>query len=247
VRRLIDDFLGPHWGLLLSDVTAGDKGNKERLAYIYDTRRVTPSGLAGEIVLPPAEDGSFAEQFDRTPYIVGFKSGAERFALLTVHIRYGKSAEARVPELQAFADYTASEIRDRARLQSSEEANLIVLGDFNIDERATNPLFDAFVSQGLMVPPELRDLKTTYGKQAKHYDQIAWFMGAMNLMYKKRAGVIDFMGCIFKELTPRQVSDRVSDHFPIWVEFGLDRTPEVFARILGVDPDVEDPFADIED
>jgi hypothetical protein len=70
---LMEDFLGSHWGVLLSDVTAGKKGNVERFAYLYDTRRVVPSGLAGQIVLPPGPDGRPVEQFDRTPYIVGFE------------------------------------------------------------------------------------------------------------------------------------------------------------------------------
>lgn len=47
LRMLMKDFLGPHWGVILSDVTAGAKGNVERSAYLYDTRRVVPSGLAG--------------------------------------------------------------------------------------------------------------------------------------------------------------------------------------------------------
>ena len=57
IRTLIDRFLGPDWSLLMSDVTAGARGNTERLAYIYDRRRVQPSGLAGEVVLPPTADG----------------------------------------------------------------------------------------------------------------------------------------------------------------------------------------------
>ena len=48
LRVLMDDFLGPEWGVLMSDVTVGSKGNTERLAYLFDRRRVTPSGLAGE-------------------------------------------------------------------------------------------------------------------------------------------------------------------------------------------------------
>ncbi len=51
LRLLVDGFLGPNWGVVLSDVTAGDAGNGERLTFVYDKRRVTPSGLAGEIVL----------------------------------------------------------------------------------------------------------------------------------------------------------------------------------------------------
>src|SRR5690606_27687362 len=76
LRFVMDNFLGPHWAALLTDVTGGDKGNSERLAYLYDTRRVTPSGLSGELVLPPSQGGNPQEQFDRTPYMVGFKAGA---------------------------------------------------------------------------------------------------------------------------------------------------------------------------
>lgn len=158
----MEDFLGPEWGVLMSDVTVGSKGNTERLAYLFDRRRVTPSGLVGEIVLPPTAAGDPQEQFDRTPYIAGFRTAEERFSLLTVHIRYGDQPADRVRELAKVAEFAASEIRDRAGAEG-EETNLILLGDFNIDERADNPLFNAFVSTGLWVPEPLRGVKTTYG------------------------------------------------------------------------------------
>src|SRR5690554_2289561 len=44
LRYLMDQSLGPHWAVLLTDVSGGDKGNSERLAYLYDTRRVVLSG-----------------------------------------------------------------------------------------------------------------------------------------------------------------------------------------------------------
>jgi len=132
LRLLAERFLGPDWSVMMSDVTAGDKGNTERAAYLYDRRRVTPSGLAGEIVLPPTDMGDPQEQFDRTPYLVGFVAGGERFALLTAHIRYGEDLSDRIPELRRLAKYTAEEIRDRSRFANAEEANLIVLGDFNV-------------------------------------------------------------------------------------------------------------------
>ena len=39
IRMLVSDFLGPNWEMIVSDVTAGDAGNVERLAYVYDRRR----------------------------------------------------------------------------------------------------------------------------------------------------------------------------------------------------------------
>jgi endonuclease/exonuclease/phosphatase family metal-dependent hydrolase len=247
IRTLVSEFLGPHWGVILSDVSAGDKGNTERLAYVYDKRRVVPSGLAGEIVLPPIASGDPAEQFDRTPFIVGFEAAEERFALMTVHIRYGSKPEDRLPELRNLAQYAAREIRDRARAVGAEEMNLIVLGDFNIDKRVGDPLFDAFVETGLWVPEAIRTAATTYGAEAKHYDQIAWFRDDLKLLTQGRAGVIDFVRAVYPEVSAQQMSFRVSDHFPLWVEFLTDRSVEAMARVLGVDPAMPDPFRDIPD
>jgi len=246
IRILVEKFLGHEWGLIISDVTAGDGGNAERLAYIYDKRRVQPSGLAGEIVLAPTQDGNPVTQFFRTPYIVGFKSATESFALLTTHIRYGSSINDRIPEIKSLAGYIATEIRDRAKADG-EERNLIVLGDFNIDTRGDNPLFQAFVSTGLVVPPQLNNLKTTFNTNAKYYDQIAWFMGDNNLLSSGKAGVIDFVDAVFKELSPSDMSFRISDHFPLWVEFLTDRSNERMAVVLGKNPAMPDPFSDVQD
>jgi hypothetical protein len=216
------------------------------LAFIYDKRRVVPSGLAGEIVLP-SEDGNLpAQQFDRTPYIVGFQAAEERFALLTAHIRYGNRPDDRIGEIESLSRYVADEIRDRATA-GGEEKNLIVLGDFNIDDRGDNPLFQAFVSTGLVVPEQLLNLKTTYSTKPKYYDQIAWFMGGIDLLTKERAGVIDFAGAIYREFSIKQMSYLVSDHFPVWVEFILDRSTEEFAIRLGIDPAMPDPLRSILD
>lgn len=246
IRALMENFLGPDWGLIISDVTAGDGGNAERLGFIYDKRRVQPSGLAGEIVLAPIQDGNPVTQFFRTPYIVGFKSSTENFALLSAHIKYGSNVVDRIPELESLANYIATEIRERANADG-EERNLIVLGDFNIDTRGDNPLFQAFISTGLVVPPQLMNLKTTYNTQAKFYDQIAWFMGDNNLLVSGNAGVIDFVDAVFKELTPSDMSFRVSDHFPLWVEFLTDRSNERMAVVLGKNPAMPDPFSDVMD
>ena len=248
LRVLMDEFLGPNWGLVLSDVSGGDRGNSERLGYLYDRRRVAPSGLAGEIVLPPAADFQASEQFDRTPYVVGFRAGSERFSLLTAHIRYGKSVLDRRPEIERLAQFTAREIRDRARTVAAEEVNLIVLGDFNIEaRRIDDPLYAAFIAAGLTVPEPLRDVQTNYAQEVKHYDQIAWFMGDLMLLSRGAAGVIDYRGSVYKELGARQVTDRVSDHLPLWVEFMIDRSTESLARTLGVNGDAPDPFVDVVD
>jgi endonuclease/exonuclease/phosphatase family metal-dependent hydrolase len=248
IRSLVDDFLGTDWGLILTDVCAGSAGNSERLSFIFDRRRIRPSGLAGEVVLPPTTAGDPLDQFDRTPYIVGFEAGATRFSLVTAHIKYGDTPALRVPELQAFADFTANELRDRARVNDREIGSVLTLGDFNIDTRGDNPLFNAFVSKGLVVPEQLQGLKTTAGGTPKFYDQIAWFMGSdMRLQFTRNAGVVNFEGAVFKELTTQEMTFRVSDHFPLWVEFQTDQSATVMAIRRGLNPDSPDPFASIPD
>jgi len=97
------------------------------------------------------------------------------------------------------------------------------------------------------VPEALREVRTTYGTEAKHYDQIAWFRDDFELKPTGRAGKVDFAGRVFQELTPFQMSFRVSDHFPLWIEFSTDRTEERMAQALGVDPNHPEPFRDVPD
>lgn len=112
--------------------------------------------------------------------------------------------------------------------------NLLCLGDFNID-RQGSPLFDAFKSTGLAVPAVLVDLPRTVfddpgdPSDDKFYDQIAWFMtgsGALMNLDLRTGGNFDFQPHVYTDtsLTPISISFRVSDHFPLWLEFGICRT-----------------------
>ena len=90
-------------------------------------------------------------------------------------------------------------------------------------------------------------MKTTYGTKPKHYDQIAWFRDDLTLLSEGRAGSIDFVGAVFKDMSTRSMTYRVSDHLPLWVEFMTDRSVEALALTLGVDPDMPNPFAGVPD
>ena len=238
---LLMDWLGPDWGFIVTDTTAGSAGNTERLACVFDRRRVRPSGLAGEIVLPPTDKGDPAQQFARTPYLVGFQTGAEQFTLLTAHILYGKEPAERAGEISALSRYVATELRSRSKSAPGQVDNLIVLGDFNIDKRGDDPLFRAFVADGLTVPKQLENLRTAFvGKKPKFYDQIAWFMGDFNLELNS-AGVLDFADVIYPEVSAADLSFRVSDHLPLWAEFALDHSSEQLARALSLDDLPPDP------
>lgn len=218
---------GANWGLILTDVSRGRRGNDERMAFVFDTRRVKLSGLACELVIPDDRphvgEGAFLRQFARTPYAVSFRSGRRTFVLVTLHTIYGDETQ-RLLELKEIAEWLA----DWANQINAWDHNLIALGDFNIDRRG-DPLYDAFMSTGLYTPQELNDVPRTIFANSgteKFYDQIAWFIGdggtpRLSLDYTGRAGNFDFTHPVLKPMTRFQKSWRISDHFPLWVEFSL--------------------------
>jgi len=223
--------LGPDWGLILTDVTRGAPGNDERMAFVFDTRKVRISGLACELVVPKEQldkigPDALNKQFARTPYAVSFRSAGKTFILVTLHAIYGKGTEERILELKAIAAWLAEWAKDI----NEWDHNLITLGDFNIDRKG-DELYDAFTSTGLHVPEDLDKIPRTIFSNPnkpdtdKFYDQVAWFTGddntpALSLKYS-RGGTFDFTKVALKSLnlTKSQLSYRISDHYPLWAEF----------------------------
>ena len=226
-------WLGESWAFLMTDVTLGAAGNSERMAFLFDQSRLKPSGLACELVVPKEwleEIGADAlnRQFARTPYAVSFLAGTTTFVLVTLHVDYGQTAADRVPELNAIARW----LRDWARRENSWSHNLITLGDFNIDRRG-DPLWEAFTSTGLSAPEALNAIpRTLFADPAnpqkdKFYDQIAWFRSAQGVpaltLNLRSAGYVDFLPFVYTDtdLSKASISYRISDHYPLWCEFGL--------------------------
>ena len=231
IRALRDTMkvLGENWSMILTDVSKGSSGNGERMAYLFDTRRVKLSGLAGELVVPnewtdKAKQQTLDEQFVRTPYAVSFKSNNQTFILVTLHILYGKKSKDRIKELKGIAEW----LSDWAKDINAYHQNLIALGDFNIDKRG-DLLDKTFLSEGLYVPPELQNKKVTRSifNETKYYDQIAWFNGRgkqprLSLEFIN-GGNYDFVGKTLtnRNLPKRSLSYHISDHYPLWAEFKL--------------------------
>ncbi|WP_432246220.1 endonuclease/exonuclease/phosphatase family protein (plasmid) [Arthrobacter sp. G.S.26] len=223
MKRLLAT-LGPEWRVIISDVTEGAAGNGERIAFLYDSQRVQPSGLVGEIVMPPVGDDP-AGQFARTPYTASFVRAGTEFTLASVHVLWGKNPVERLPEITAFAHW----MRNWANRPNDWNTNLMVLGDFNLD-RIGDPLYEAFISTGLWPPTELNAVPRTIfddDRNRHFYDQIAWFSKPdgtsllQGLKYGQRAGSFDFIPHVFRGLGRSEVSWRISDHYPLWCEFLL--------------------------
>lgn len=228
IRGLRDlvEILGRDWSMILTDVNRGDAGNGERMAYLFDTRRVQLSGLACELVVPDdvlnVSADALGKQFARTPYAVGFRTMDTTFVLVTLHILYGKNANERIPELRAIARW----LSDWAKRVNSYEQNFIALGDFNIEARG-DLLEKTFIAEGLHIPEGLSDLSRSIFDETKYYDHITWFDGDNNIprlsMEFSKGGNFDFTDKVFldKNLSKQQISWMISDHYPLWAEFQL--------------------------
>ena len=229
LRALRDTLklLGDNWSMVLTDTNSSNSGNDERMAYLFDTRRVQLSGLAGEIVIPNEwvndPEKVINEQFVRSPYAVSFRSGDKTFILVTVHIIYGKSSKDRVKEIRGIARW----LNDWAGDINAYDQNLIVLGDFNIDARG-DLLDKTFLSEGLYVPEDLQSVSRSIFNETKYYDQIAWFNTADGKRPKlsldfMEAGNYDFVKTALRNrgLTKQKLSFMISDHYPLWACFGV--------------------------
>jgi exonuclease III len=222
-------YLGNDWSLILTDVNEGDAGNGERMAYLFDTRRVNLSGLACELVVPnewtsKIPKGMLDKQFVRSPYAVSFRAQNQTFILVTLHILYGKASSERIDELKGIAKWLSSWASD----VNAYHQNIIALGDFNIDTRG-DLLNETFISEGLYIPPALQNGKVTRSifDETKFYDQIAWFQNSNkknNLSLEiLNGGNYDFIktALINRGLTKQALSFMLSDHYPLWAEFKL--------------------------
>jgi Endonuclease/Exonuclease/phosphatase family len=237
--------LGDRYTVILTDAVEDDKGDDERLAFVFDRERVEVSGLACELVVPqnwttkrkpktgiPAV--ALERQFARTPYAVAFKRGNATFILITLHVIWAGTGKQDLGERADELSSIATWLRSWAEDVNSWDQNLICLGDFNID-RKDSDLWQAFTSTGLTVPEPL--LKPRLVGQDEDeplkglYDQIAWFTtdegGAerplLAMTFTGEGGMFNWgkTALASSGLTTQQKSFRMSDHFPLWVEFAL--------------------------
>lgn len=246
-------LLGPHWDYVVTD----QSGNMERLAFVYDTRKILFRHIAGEVVLPEKK-GKEPAQFNRTPYLVAFQAGWFKFNLCTVHIYYG-SAKDTTKRKREIAD-VAKFFSER---QKKDGETYILLGDFNI-LNADDPTMKALLGGGFEVRPELR--KPTALASTNFYDQIA--LRTEDKQFKLReSGCFHWQDYVFRDTDyaiykpqmPTKTATKkaaktdlasykkwrtwqISDHLPLWAEIQIDFT-EAYLQSLKAG---EKPLADFD-
>lgn len=223
LNRVIE-ILGPYWRVVFSDFNSDRAGNRERIAYLYDDRVVTFTGLAAEADPPRRKDRKTGEYMPtitwwRSPFMASFSSGNFDFILLTVHIRWGSGAAGRIPPLKELARW----IDKRRKEKHVVDKDIIVMGDFNIP-KVDDPLFEAITSKGLAIPEVLRG--TDHGSNPAgnmRYDQILHYRRHTST-FTDVGGVLDFYQNDWEALFPRArypdmtktlFTYQLSDHLPL--------------------------------
>ncbi len=229
-------ILGPWWKFLVSDVTLGVQGNQERLAFIYDTHKLSFGGLAGEL-LPEVKksDGQLSAEFAfaRSPYLVGFQAGWFKFTICAQHLYYGES-KPDDPQRLAEAKTVTKLLKQRMKSKDRWANNAILIGDFNIFT-TTDKTFLALEEEDFNIPAELKG-KYTNAKLDKPFDQIAFLAPDVERQISNaRTGVFPFFNYVYRDLdkdsylkdkTLNEYQEwrtyKLSDHLPVWVELEVD-------------------------
>ncbi|HKG44797.1 MAG TPA: endonuclease/exonuclease/phosphatase family protein [Gaiellaceae bacterium] len=227
----IHERLPKRYDLMFSDAS----GNRERQAFLYDSRKVSRLREVGRIAIPPSQlpriklpnSAAKFEGFDRGPYLASFGCGSFRLGLVNVHLFFGSEEpvdlDRRTLETFAVAWWADKTHRDA----NSYVGDIVPLGDFNLPKAVPGDrIFDALVALGLEAPPHSSQVGSAIASD-NQYDQIAFFPGATKDRFTGACNVFDFDGALFQDLwsarPPQQFREYVrfhlSDHRPLWAEF----------------------------
>lgn len=218
--------LGTGWDVTYTDVA----GNQERLAYIFNTRRVVTTSLAAELAMRAYERQRIViedveeefEGFNRNPYIVGFKAGEFEFNLVNVHL-YWSSFNLRRKEAKALSTWA------RRRVGKSYPPNndVILLGDFNMPTlEEDDDICKEIINNGLELPKHKTDVSGSNLTGTMHYDELAFFPEKTRDDFTGKLGVFDFDKALFPDLYQENRKNfftytryYIADHRPLWFEF----------------------------
>ena len=182
-------ILGPNWRYIYNDPARGPGSNDESSAYLYNTDRVNPTGLTGELSVWTDEMGDalrdgageemqtltrFAAQ--RPPYITEFTTRWKRFSMINLHLQPSNSranADIRQKEIQLVLDALAA--NDGQRWAE----NVILVGDMNFFQNRDDATIDLLHAAGFWESAGLvgRQTNLATGSGAQVYDRMFFSVG----------------------------------------------------------------------
>lgn len=189
--------LGEPWRHIISAQT----GNHERFAFLYRSDIVETITDPAFITTPESMN------FNRVPFTATFRAGQFDFILLTVHSWYGDANfnARRAQETQALARICES------LLASSQEKDLILLGDFNEFRTGGNFHYLAAINF-LPLNSTPTNLSST-----EIYDNIL-INPTHTREFANTTGVLIFDETHFAN-DDKRATDDISDHRPVFADF----------------------------
>ena len=230
----IQKKLPKSYRIIMSDAS----GNNERMAFLYDSRKLAALEEIGEIAFPPSYlksiklpgiDAQF-NGFDRTPYLAAFSVGGTSVMFVNVHLYFGDESAASMARrsLETFAVAKWADLRKKSPYSFTRE--LVALGDFNMPKcEPGDPIYKALTKLGLELPEHSTQIASSISSSA-NYDQIAFFPETTRNHFTGLKGVFDFDAVLFPELWQGGANAKdfkaylryyVSDHRPMWVQLAI--------------------------
>lgn len=223
----LETFIGSEYDLIFND----KGGNNERAAFFYDSQKVRPDQMTGELAIPPKDhrhiklkgvNATFTG-FDRNPFISSFIFKNESLILVNAHLYFGSHHWTHMHR-RALEAYAIGRYVDLSRKSKySISPNIIALGDFNIPKAEKgDSIYDALTKRGLSLP-EHSTRQGSNLKSDKQYDQIAFVPRLKNKIISE--GVFDYDTPLFPDLWNKSEANfhrycryYISDHRPLWME-----------------------------
>jgi endonuclease/exonuclease/phosphatase family metal-dependent hydrolase len=229
--------LGPYWKAVFSDYDSDAGGNRERMAYVYDKRAVSFTGLAAEADGPRKKikkTGEYVPEYSwwRKPYMASFRAGSFDFVLITAHIRWAGGEDERLKPISLLADWVHKRRKDKHVF----DKDILLMGDFNIPSKDSK-LYRALTRRGLKMPEALMHVRGTNLSERNLYDQIV-HSPMHRRLFTNNGGTLNFYANDFKSLFPgvrktdQEFTYELSDHLPLWIQLNVDAESAELSQLL---------------
>ena len=230
----LHEKLPKSYRVIMSDAA----GNNERVAFLYDSKKLTILEEVGEIAFPPSRyktiklpgiEDQFGG-FDRTPYLAAFRAGSTSLMFVNVHLYFGDNKAKSIARrsLETFAVAKWSHLRKNSLFSFTRE--LVALGDFNMPKSMPgDPIFNALTKLGLELPEHSSQIASSISSDA-NYDQVAFLPETTKQFFTGLKGVFDYDAVIFPDLWQNGANKTnfkaylryyISDHRPMWVQLSI--------------------------
>jgi endonuclease/exonuclease/phosphatase family metal-dependent hydrolase len=230
--QTIVSLLGTPYKFVFSD----EGGNRERMAFIYNSNKILVREEIAELTISPDDYKNIKlpgvaekfEGFDRSPYMVSFRVNKFDFLLLNVHLYFGDDTEdASINRrcLEAFAVARWADLRSKSKYAFTN--TVLTLGDFNLPKLdESDKIYKALLSKGLQLPEHSSRIYSNINND-KSYDQIAFLPGIKDKILS--TGIFPFDNIIFADMYKSKTGGEfkgylkyyLSDHRPMWMELDV--------------------------